>query len=487
MSAAPRFVTKHFINGQFVDSVSGKTFEVYNPADGTVIAKVAEGDKRDIDVAVAAARAVFEKTWKYTDGVKRRDCMLRLADLVERNLTELATLETLNNGKPLSESTSVDVPMVVKCFRYYAGWADKTCGKLIPVEGNLMAMSKNEPVGVVGQIIPWNFPLLMAAWKLAPAMAMGCCVVLKPAEQTPLSVLRLAELIVEAGFPAGVINIVCGFGPECGGPLVDHPQVDKIAFTGSTEVGKIIMAAAAKTLKRVTLELGGKSPLVIAADADLDKAVGAALAGVWFNQAQVCTASSRIFVHESIHDAFVAKVVEKTKLKHQGSGLDPKNCIGPQVSKVQQDTVWGFVEAGKAAGATVALGGEKVAGPGYFIQPTIFTGVRDDMKIAREEIFGPVMSILKFSTLDEAIDRANDSCYGLAAGIISPNINTCMKFANRVKAGTVWCQTYHQFCHETPFGGFKSSGIGRELGEAGLAAYTELKTIMIALDDTPVK
>jgi len=482
----PRIITKHFINGQFVDSVSGKTFDVVNPATGALLAKVAEGDAQDINKAVAAAKAAFETKWKYTDGSVRRDCINKLANLLEENVKELGQLECLDNGKPIAEA-ELDITLCVKCLRYYAGWADKIQGKTCPVEGNYMSFTKHEPVGVVGQIIPWNFPLLMACWKLGPALAMGCTSVLKPAEQTPLTALRLAEYSIAAGFPPGVLNVVCGFGPECGQPLVEHPDVAKVAFTGSTVVGKLIMGVAAKTLKRVTLELGGKSPLIIMDDADITRAVNSAMVGLFFNQGQVCTASSRIFVQEGIHDKFVAAIVGATKQKKQGAGTDPTNNIGPQVSQEQQEIVWSYVEAGIQQGATPVCGGQKHTGPGYFIQPTVFTGVKDDMKIAREEIFGPVMSILKFKTIDEAIERANSTCYGLAAGIISQNVDTLFKFANQVKAGTVWLNTYNSFDHAQPFGGFKNSGIGRELGEYGLASYTEVKTIMLALDSTPIK
>jgi aldehyde dehydrogenase (NAD+) len=480
------FQTKLFINGKFVDAISGKTFPAYNPATGEVIAQVAEADKEDVDVAVAAAREAFENVWKFTDGSKRRDLMLKFADLIEKHQDELARLETLNNGKPLSESAGVDVPYTIKCLRYYAGWADKVQGKTCPVEGNFMSIVKHEPVGVVGQIIPWNFPLLMAAWKLGPALAMGCTIVLKPAEQTPLSALRLAELVKEAGFPDGVVNVLPGYGPTAGAAIASHEDVDKVAFTGSTEVGKIVTQTASKTMKRVSMELGGKSPLIICEDADLDHAVACAQVGVFFNQGQVCTASSRIFVHEKVHDAFVAKLVESTKKRSQGNGME-KVDMGPQVSAEQRDTVWSYIESGKLEGATVATGGEAVNHPGYFIQPTIFTNVLDNMKIAREEIFGPVMSVLRFSSLDEAIVRANKSVYGLAAGIITRDINTAFKFANRIKAGTVWINTYNSFDTAQPFGGFKQSGMGRELGEYALQMYTEPKTIMIALSDTPVK
>jgi aldehyde dehydrogenase (NAD+) len=479
--------TKLLIDGKFVDSVSKKTFPTYNPATGEVITQVAEADKEDVDLAVQAARRAFDTVWKYTDGSKRRDIMLKFADLLEYHQEELASLETLDNGKPYSESFHVDVAASIKCVRYYAGWADKIQGKTCPVDGNFISFTKHEPVGVVGQIIPWNFPLLMMIWKIAPALATGCAIILKPAEQTPLTALRTGELLVEAGVPNGVINILPGYGPTAGAAITEHPGINKVAFTGSTEVGKIIMAAASKTLKRVTLELGGKSPLIIHEDADLDAAVVSAQIGVFFNQGQVCTASSRIFVHEKVHDEFVKKLVEASKKRTQGDGFGDVN-MGPQVSDEQQKTVLGYIESGKSEGAKLELGGDKLKDSnGYFVQPTIFTGVQDTMKIAREEIFGPVMSILKYSSLDEAIKRANSSCYGLAAGIFSRNIDTCLKAASELQAGTCWVNTYNSFDTAQPFGGFKSSGIGRELGEYALHNYTETKTVMIKLAETPVK
>jgi aldehyde dehydrogenase (NAD+) len=481
------FQTKLYIDGQFVNSQSGKTFPTVNPATGEELCRVSEADKADVDIAVRAARKAFEGHWKYVDGSARRDLMLKLADLLERNKEEMATIETLDNGKPYSESLNVDLALAVKCFRYYAGWADKLHGKTCPVDGNFFSVAKHEPLGVVGQIIPWNFPLLMAVWKLAPALAVGCCVVLKPAEQTPLSALRLAELIHEAGYPAGVVNVLPGYGPTAGAAISSHMDIDKVAFTGSTDIGKIVMEAAAKSnLKRCSLELGGKSPLIICDDADIDDAVAAAQVGVFFNQGQVCTASSRIYVQERIYEQFVEKLVAATKKRTQGNGFKDVN-MGPQVSAEQQETVWKYIKAGKREGANCVVGGKPVEEAGYFIQPTIFTDVQDDMTIAREEIFGPVMSIMRFRTLDEAIKRANRSHYGLAAGIFSRDINTVFKYANQVKAGTVWVNTYNSFDTAQPFGGFKQSGTGRELGEYALELYTEVKTIMIKLPDAPVK
>ena len=481
------FQTRLYIDGRFVEAQSGKTFPTVNPATGEELCRVCEADKADVDIAVKAARRAFETNWKYVDGSARRDLMLKLADLLERNKEEMATLETLDNGKPYAESLNVDLALAVKCFRYYAGWADKLHGKTCPVDGNFFSFAKHEPLGVVGQIIPWNFPLLMAVWKLAPALAVGCAVILKPAEQTPLTALRLAELIHEAGYPAGVVNVLPGYGPTAGHAISSHHDVDKVAFTGSTEIGKIVMETAAKSnLKRCSLELGGKSPLIICEDADIDDAVAAAQVGVFFNQGQVCTASSRIFVQERVYDIFVDKLVAATRKRTQGNGFKDVQ-MGPQVSAEQQETVWKYIKAGKKEGADCIVGGKPIEESGYFIQPTIFTNVTDDMTIAREEIFGPVMSIMKFRTLDEAIKRANKSQYGLAAGIFSRDINTVFKYANQVKAGTVWVNTYNSFDTAQPFGGFKQSGTGRELGEYALELYTEVKTVMIKLPDAPVK
>jgi aldehyde dehydrogenase (NAD+) len=479
--------TRLFIDGRFVESKSGKTFPTFNPATGDELIQVSEADKADVDIAVRAARHAFENNWKYVNGSTRRDLLYKLAELVEANKEELATLESLDNGKPFSESLNVDLHLLVKCLKYYAGWADKIQGKTCPVDGNFISLTKHEPVGVIGQIIPWNFPLLMAGWKLGPALAMGCCVVLKPAEQTPLTALRLAELIQQAGFPPGVVNVLPGYGPTAGAALAAHPDVDKVAFTGSTEVGKIVMAECAKTMKRVSMELGGKSPLIVCEDADIDAAVAAAQVGVFFNQGQVCTASSRIFVHERVYDTFVEKLVAATRTRTQGNPFKDVT-MGPQVSVEQRDTVWNYIKVGKKEGAQCVIGGKLNDNErGYFVPPTIFTNVTDEMTIAKEEIFGPVMSILKFRSLEDAIKRGNKSLYGLAAGVFTRDISTAFKFASEIKAGTVWINTYNSFDVAQPFGGFKHSGIGRELGEYALEMYTEVKTIMIKLPETPVK
>ncbi len=477
------FQTKMLIDGKWVDSASRKTFATINPATEEVIAEVAEGDAADIDLAAKAARRAFDSgPWRKTDARDRGRLLNRLADLIEQNFDELAELETLDNGKPISESRAADLPLVIDCLRYYAGWADKIHGQTIPIRGNHFCYTRKEPVGVAGQIIPWNFPMLMVAWKWGPALAAGCTIVMKPAEQTPLSCLRLGELATEAGFPAGVINIVPGYGETAGDALVRHPLVDKIAFTGSTEVGQIIMRNAAGTLKRVTLELGGKSPNIVFADADVDKAVEGALTAMYLNQGQCCCAGSRQFVEESVYDQFIDKLAKKVAARRLGDPFDPKTEQGPQVDKTQYDRIMGFIEHGRSQGARCVTGGERFGDKGYFIKPTIFADVKDDMKIAVEEIFGPVLTVLKFKDLEEVVLRANRTDYGLAAAVWTRDIGKAHKIANEVRAGTVWINCYDVFDAAAPFGGFKQSGLGRELGEKALDNYTELKTVTVALD-----
>src|SRR5437588_5372328 len=395
--------TKLLINGKWVDSVSGKTFPTVNPSTGEVITQVAEADAPDVDKAVAAARAAFDKgAWrKKMSAAERGNLMNRLADLIEKHADELAQLEALDNGKPAHVALAADLPLTIKCYRYYAGWADKNHGKTIPVEGSYFCYTKHEPVGVVGQIIPWNFPLLMQAWKWGPALAMGCTMVLKPAEQTPLTALRVAGLAQEAGIPDGVINVVPGFGETAGAALSGHMDVDKVAFTGEYKTGQIIMEAAARSnLKRVTLELGGKSPNVVFADADLDAAVAGAYFGLFFNQGQCCCAGSRLFVEDKIHDEFVEKILKKAKSQKVGDPFDPETTQGPQVSQEQCDRVMGYIEAGKKDGAKLLTGGNRIGNRGFYIEPTVFANVTDEMKIAKDEIFGPVMNILKFRDIN---------------------------------------------------------------------------------------
>jgi aldehyde dehydrogenase (NAD+) len=476
--------TKLLINNQWVDSISGKRFETINPATGATIAQVAEADAPDVDLAVRAARKAFhsKSPWRRMSASERGKLLNRLADLIERNADELATLESLDNGKPKSVAAAADVPLTIACYRYYAGWADKIQGKTIPINGDYFCYTRHEPVGVVGQIIPWNFPLLMQAWKLGPALAAGNTVILKAAEQTPLTALRIGELIVEAGFPEGVVNILAGYGPTAGQAIARHMDVDKVAFTGSTEVGHLIMQAAAETnLKRVTLELGGKSPNIVFADADMEQAVEGSHFALFFNQGQCCCAGSRVFVEEKIYDEFVEKSTNRAKRRKVGNPLDPGTEQGPQVDDAQFDKVMSYVDAGKREGAKLECGGERVGEHGYFVAPTVFSDVKDEMKIAQEEIFGPVMSILKFKDTDELIERANKTMYGLAAAVWTRDIGKAHQIANSVRAGTVWVNCYDVFDAAAPFGGFKQSGIGRELGEYGLQQYCEIKTVTVKL------
>jgi len=474
---------KLFINGKWVNSISGKTFATLNPSTGQEICQVAEADSADVDLAVKAARKAFESgPWKKMSAAERGRRINKLADLMEQNLPELAALESLDNGKPLRDSLNADLPLSIKAYRYYAGWCDKTHGKTIPVEGEYFCYTKHEPVGVVGQIIPWNFPLLMTAWKWAPALATGCTIVLKPAEQTPLTALRMAALAQEADIPDGVINVVTGFGPTAGAAITSHMDIDKVAFTGEGSTGQLVMQAAAKSnLKRVSLELGGKSPNVVFADADLDAAVEGAYFGLFFNQGQCCCAGSRLFVEEKIHDAFVEKLVARAKKQRIGDPFDMATTQGPQISQEQCDRIMGYIDIGISEGANLLSGGKRVGNKGYFIQPTIFDGVKDNMRIAKEEIFGPVMNILKFKDVDEVVQRGNKTFYGLAAAIWTKDITKAHRLANSLRAGTVWVNCYDVFDAAAPFGGFKMSGIGRELGEYALSLYTEVKTVYINL------
>lgn len=475
--------TNLLINNCWVPSESGETFATVNPSTGEEICQIASANAADVDKAVDAARTAFERgPWRRMHASERGRLLHRLADLIERDGDELARLESLDNGKPFSVAKRVDLAKTLACYRYFAGWADKIHGKTIPIDGEFFCYTRHEPVGVVGQIIPWNYPMLMQAWKLGPALATGNTVVMKPAEQTPLSALHIGQLIVEAGFPEGVVNMLPGLGPTAGAAIARHMDVDKMAFTGSAEVGRLILEAAAKSnLKRVTLELGGKSPNIVFEDTDLDEAVEGAHMGLFSNQGQVCCAGSRVFVQESIYDQFVEKSVVRARKRLVGDPFDPATEQGPQVDQTQFDKVMTYIDSGRNEGATLACGGERVGERGYFIQPTIFADVRDNMTIATEEIFGPVMSIIPFRDLEEVIVRANRTIYGLAAGVWTRDIKKAHAIANGVRAGTVWVNCYNILDTRAPFGGFKQSGAGRELGEYGLQQYTEVKTVIMRL------
>ena len=477
------------IDGQWQPAQSGKSFEVCNPADGQVIASVAEGEAEDINAAVAAARRAFESgPWPALTASQRGQLLWKLADLLEQHTEEFAEIESLDNGKPRAVAGAADVPLAVDLFRYMAGWATKIEGNTIPISVPYMdgaefhSYTLREPVGVVGQIIPWNFPLLMAAWKLGPALATGCTVVLKVAEETPMSALRLGQLIQEAGFPPGVVNIVTGFGETAGAALAAHPDVDKVAFTGSTEVGKLIVKAAGDTnLKKVTLELGGKSPNIILPDADLPAAIAGAANAIFFNHGQCCCAGSRLFVHRSQYEQVVEGVAAEAKGINVGPGMHPDTGMGPMVSQIQQDRVCGYLESGLRDGAEAVVGGNRMDGSGYFVEPTVLTGTRPDMQVIQEEIFGPVVAAVPFDDPEELIEAANDSVYGLAAAVWTTDISQGHRIARQLRAGSVWINCYNVFDASLPFGGYKQSGWGREMGHEAIDLYTETKAVTLQL------
>ncbi|XP_045418619.1 aldehyde dehydrogenase 1A1-like [Lemur catta] len=476
--------TKIFINNEWHGSVSGKKFPVLNPATEEIICQVEEGDKEDVDKAVKAARQAFQigSPWRTMDASERGRLLFKLADLIERDRLLLTTMEAMNGGKLFSNAYLMDIALCINGLRYCAGWADKIQGRTIPADGNVFTYTRHEPIGVCGQIIPWNFPLVTLIWKIAPALSCGNTVVVKPAEQTPLTALHVASLIKEAGFPPGVLNIVPGYGPTAGAAISSHMDVDKVSFTGSTEVGKMIKEAAGKSnLKRVTLELGGKSPCIVFADADLDSAVEYAHQGVFFHQGQCCVAASRLFVEESIYDEFVRRSVERAKKYVLGNPLTPGVNQGPQIDKEQHDKILDLIESGKKEGAKLECGGGPWGNKGYFVQPTIFSNVRDDMRIAKEEIFGPVQQIMKFKSVDDVIKRANNTHYGLAAGVFTKDLDKAITVSSALQAGTVWVNCYLMSSVQSPFGGFKMSGHGREMGEYGLHEYTEVKTVTVKI------
>ncbi len=488
MATAPQVQVKPgklFIGGKWVEAASGKTFPTINPATGETITRIAEGDERDVAAAVEAARKAFESgPWAEMSAADRAKLLWKVGDLIDKYNEELGTLETLDNGKPIFESRQIDMPMTAEVFRYYAGWATKIHGETVPVRGPFLHYTLREPLGVVAAIVPWNFPLLLASWKLAPALAAGNTVVLKPASWTPLTALRFAELCQEAGVPDGVVNVITGPGATLGKALVRHPGVAKIAITGETRTGQEILRDSAETLKHVTLELGGKSPNIVFADADLEAAVRGATIGIFYGKGEVCAAGSRLFVDRKIHDDFMQKLVDRAKKLQPGDPLDPKTRFGALVSERQMQTVLGYIEKGKAEGARLVAGGERVSvgnGKGYFVLPTVFDGVRNDMTIAREEIFGPVLASIEFGDIDEAVRLANETPYGLAAAVWTRDIAKAHRVARRLQAGTVWINTYNNYDPAAAFGGYKMSGYGRELSLHAIEHYTQVKSVWVNL------
>ncbi|XP_062203804.1 aldehyde dehydrogenase family 2 member C4-like [Phragmites australis] len=479
--------TKLFINGEFVDAVSGKTFETRDPRTGDVTARIAEGRKADIDLAVKAAREAFDNgPWPRMSGYERGRILHRFADLVERHVEELAVLDTIDAGKLFLMGKIMDIPGGVHLLRYYAGAADKIHGATLKMSQQMQGYTLKEPVGVVGHIVPWNYPTTMFFFKVSPALAAGCTMVVKPAEQTPLSALFYAHLAKEAGIPDGVLNVVPGFGPTAGAALASHMDVDKVSFTGSTEVGRLVMKAAADSnLKPVSLELGGKCPVIVFDDADVDMAVNLVNMAVYANKGEICAAGTRIYVQEGIYDAFVKKAVEAAKKSVVGDPFYPHVNQGPQVDKDQYEKVLKYIDIGKREGATLVAGGKPCGDKGYYIEPTIFTDVKDDMSIAQDEIFGPVMALMKFKTVEEAIQKANNTRYGLAAGIVTKNIDIANTVSRSIRAGTIWMNCYFAFDPDTPFGGYKNSGFGKDMGMDGLEKYLQTKTVVTPIYNSP--
>jgi aldehyde dehydrogenase (NAD+) len=479
-----KYQTKLLINNEWTSSLSGKTFDVINPATEEVITSVAEADKEDVDLAVKSARRAFESgPWSKFSARERGRLLYRVATLIDKNREELAMLETINNGKPISETTHADLPLTIDTFEYYAGLADKIHGETIPVNGNFFNYTLREPIGVVGQIIPWNFPLLMAAWKLGPALAMGCTVILKPAEQTPLSALRLGELFLEAGLPPGVINILPGYGPTAGAAIAMHPNIDKVAFTGSTEVGKLVMKMAAESnLKRVSLELGGKAPNIVFEDCDMDAAVQGTMRGIFFNQGEVCCAGSRLFLADKIREPFLDKLKTASEKLIVGDPQDPKTQMGAQVSKEQFDKILSYIETGKKEGARLVTGGQPAKDKGYFLKPTVFDSDSDSLTIFNEEIFGPVVSATRFQSTEDLVTRANNTKYGLSAGVWTKDVKKVHQLSKNIRAGTIWVNCFNCFDAASPFGGYKESGFGRELGQHAIELYSQIKSVWVSLD-----
>jgi acyl-CoA reductase-like NAD-dependent aldehyde dehydrogenase len=474
-----------FINNEWREAAGGETLEVVNPATEEVIAEVASASKSDVDAAVAAARAALDGAWGRMSARDRGRLVWRLGEKLLERADEIARLETLHNGKPIFESRQIEVPAAAECFQYYAGWADKIHGETIPVKGNFLTYTLREPVGVVAAIVPWNFPLLLTAWKVAPALACGNTVIVKPASQTPLTAIALAELAADIGLPPGVLNVVTGPGARVGQMLVEHPGIDKIAFTGDTSTGKGIMRGSSDTLKRITLELGGKSPNIVFPDADLDAAIRGATTGIFYGKGEVCAAGSRLLVDRSIRNEFVDKVAARARKMTPGDPLDPKTRLGAVASKKQLETDLRYIDIAKREGAQLVAGGDRAdigTGKGYFLQPTIFDGVTPEMTIAREEIFGPVLATIEFADVDEAIARANASTYGLAAAVWTKDIKKAHYVARRLQAGTVWINTYNVYDTAAPFGGYKQSGFGREMSMHALEHYTQVKSVWVDLN-----